>query len=427
MAPMGVDLGQTEAPAGSPLAVAQALLDEVGERLRVEKQWVEVLRRPKEARTVCFPLRRDDGSVEMFTGYRVHHNLARGPAKGGLRYDPSLDLDEVVALAMWMTWKCAVANIPFGGAKGGVCCDPGALSLDELERLTRRFTMEIVTMIGPEKDIPAPDVGTDGRIMAWVMDTYSMSQGYSAPAVVTGKPLSIGGSAGRAQATGRGCAIVTHEAAWRMGMPLQGARGAIQGFGKVGSAVARFLDQVGVCIVAVSDINGGLYRESGLPIGALCEYAAEAGTVVGFPEADVIGRETLFTVDCDILIPAALEGAIHKDNAGGIKARLVVEAANLATTTEGDAIMRERGISVVPDILANAGGVTVSYLEWVQGRQEYFWSEAHVVRELEQVMSRAFEEVVTLANTEKVDMRIAAHMLAVGRVVEAMRTRGIFP
>jgi len=412
---------------GSPLATALSVLERVGERIRADRQWLEIMKRPKESRILCFPLRRDDGSLQMLHGYRVHHNLARGPAKGGIRYHPAVDLQEIIALAMWMTWKCAVVNIPFGGAKGGVCCEPKNMSVNELERLTRRFAMEIITMIGPEKDIPAPDVNTDERIMGWLMDTYSMTVGYSAPAVATGKPLSVGGSAGRGQATARGCSIVAREAAWRMGMPLDGAKAAVQGFGKVGGGVAQFLDQAGVSVVAVSDVNGALYRAAGLPVEELLAYKQENGTVVGFPEAEAIEREALFGVQCDILVPAALEGGIHAGNAGDISARLVVEGANLATTPEGDAILREKGVTVVPDILANAGGVTVSYLEWVQGRQEYFWSESHVVRELEEVMLRAFEEVHYLAGTEKVDMRTAAHMLAVGRVAEAMRTRGVFP
>ena len=404
-----------------------SVLERVAERIGLEKEWLGIMKRPKESRMVCFPVRRDDGSLQMLHGFRVHHNLARGPAKGGIRYHPAVDLQEIVALAMWMTWKCAVVNIPFGGAKGGVCCEPKGMSVNELERLTRRFAMEIITMIGPENDIPAPDVNTDERIMGWLMDTYSMTVGYSAPAVATGKPLSVGGSAGRGQATARGCFIVAREAAWRMGMALAGAKAAVQGFGKVGSGVAEFLDQAEVSVVAVSDANGALYRASGLPIADLLEYKRQHNTVVGFPEAEALEREALFGVECDILVPAALEGGIHAGNAPNIRARLVVEGANLATTPEGDSILREKEVTVVPDILANAGGVTVSYLEWVQGRQEYFWSETHVVRELEEVMLRAFEEVYYLAGTEKVDLRTAAHMVAVGRVAEAMRTRGVFP
>jgi glutamate dehydrogenase (NAD(P)+) len=378
--------------------------------------------------TVSVPLRRDDGSVEVHTGYRVQHNLARGPAKGGVRYHPSTDMDEVKALAMWMTWKCALIGIPYGGAKGGVAIDPRLLSRGELERLTRRYASEIIPMIGPEKDIPAPDVGTDEQTMAWMMDTYSVQSGYTVTGVVTGKPVAIGGSEGRGGATSRGVMYAAFEALHEASIDHRGRTVAVQGFGKVGGLAAQYLHDAGCLVVAVSDVKGGIYNPRGLSPAALLRHLRSgADTVVGFPGTDTITNEELLELDVDILVPAALEGVIHEDNAALVKARYVVEGANGPTTPDADAILEDRGVIVVPDVLANAGGVAVSYFEWVQDLQAYFWTEDEVNDRLKRLMQNAYGEVATLASERGVSLRTAAQMIGVGRVAEAHRTRGLYP
>lgn len=387
-----------------------------------------LLATPRRALTVSVPLRRDDGSVSVMTGYRVQHNLSRGPAKGGIRYHPNTDLDEVKALAMWMTWKCALIGIPYGGAKGGVTVDPGALSRGELERLTRRYASEILPIIGPERDIPAPDVGTDEQTMAWIMDTYSVNAGYSVPGVVTGKPVAIGGSQGRGGATSRGVMFTAFAALREAGQDPRGARVAVQGFGKVGGLAAQFLHDEGCMVVAVSDVAGGVYNARGLNPAALLRRVAEgAPSVVGTPGTDRITNDELLELDVDVLVPAALEGVIGHDNAERIKARFIVEGANGPVTPAADAILAEAGVTVVPDILANSGGVAVSYFEWVQDLQAYFWSEDEVNDRLRVLMERAYAEVSTLARERGVSLRTAAQMIGVGRVAEAHRTRGLYP
>jgi glutamate dehydrogenase (NAD(P)+) len=377
--------------------------------------------------TVNFPVRMDDGSVRVFTGYRIQHSLARGPAKGGLRYSPGVSPDEVRALAMWMTWKCALMGLPYGGAKGGVICDPRALSRAELERVTRRFATELAVLVSPDKDIPAPDVGTDGQIMAWFMDTYSMHLGHSAPGVVTGKPVSIGGSEGRIEATGRGVAYCARQAAERLHIPLAGGTVAIQGFGNVGSVTARLLSEIGSRIVAISDERGGVYNASGLDVRALRLYAQEHGGVTGFPGGEPIDNATLLELDCDVLVPAAIEGQITRDNASRLRCKLIAEAANGPTTPEADAILAERGIIVVPDILCNAGGVIVSYFEWVQDLQQLFWAEDEVNVRLRRIMGRAFEAMWERAESAGITLREAALDIAVQRVAEALTVRGLYP
>lgn len=417
-------------PAQSPLSaydVALAQFDAAAERLGLEEGLRQHLRQTKRELTVHFPVRMDDGSVRMFTGYRIQHNLARGPAKGGIRYHPAVDLNEVRALAMWMTWKSAVVNIPYGGAKGGVAVDPKSLSQGELERLTRRYAAEIALLLGPESDIPAPDVGTNDQVMAWIMDTISMQRGYSVPGVVTGKPVAVGGTLGRREATGRGVALVAREALSRLGIPMQEATVAIQGAGNVGLYAAQCLTQMGARLVAISDSLGGIYNPHGLDFRRVQAWKQEQGQLQGFPQAEAITNDDLLALPCTILIPAALENQITGRNADRVRARLVVEGANGPTTPEADAILHEKGVLVVPDILANAGGVVVSYFEWVQDLQFYFWDLDEVNRNLERVLVRAFGEVTSLAQQEKVDMRMAAYMLAIQRVAEAMRLRGLYP
>jgi glutamate dehydrogenase (NAD(P)+) len=386
-----------------------------------------VLGSMKRELKVQFPVHMDDGSIRVFTGYRVQHNLSRGPAKGGIRYHPDVSLDEVRALAMWMTWKCAVVRVPFGGAKGGITVDPKVLSRDELERLTRRYTTEISVLIGPKRDVPAPDVNTNPQIMAWMMDTYSMHAGYSVPAVVTGKPLSIGGSEGRLEATGRGVVIIAREAARFSGFDLPEATVAVQGFGNVGGTAARLFHRSGARVVAVSDVNGGIYNQRGLDIPAVTRHVQETGTVAGFPGAEFITNQQLLELPVDLLVPAALENVITAENAPRVMARVVVEGANGPTTPEADAILQDRGILVVPDILANAGGVTASYFEWVQDLQSFFWTEAEVNQRLEFIMLNAFREIVRVHQERNVDLRTAAYILAVGRVAQATKLRGIYP
>jgi glutamate dehydrogenase (NAD(P)+) len=406
---------------------ALAQLDEVSELMGLSPSVHETLRWPKRALIVSVPFRRDDGNVMVCQGYRVHHNVTRGPAKGGIRYHPALGLDEVKALAMWMTWKCAIVNIPFGGAKGGVAVDPKRLSRSELERMTRRYASEILPLIGPERDIPAPDMNTDDQIMSWIMDTYSMNQGYSVPGVVTGKPVAVGGSRGRSGATARGVMYMIFSMLKTLGIGIEEVSVAIQGYGKVGGVAAQLLHDSGCRVVAVSDVEGGLYRDRGLDPEAINRHKQEAGTVVGFPGADPLTNEELLEIDCDVLVPAAIEGVISVKNADRIKARVVCEAANGPVTFEGDKMLAERGVFIVPDILANAGGVTVSYFEWVQDIQAYFWTEDEVNDRLRQIMERSYGEVHDFATAKDLTMRQAAHWIGVGRVAEAHLTRGLFP
>ncbi len=411
----------------NPYEVAKQQLGIAASQLGLEQSLIKVLQAPKRELTVNFPVRMDNGEVEVFTGYRVQHNIARGPAKGGIRYHPGVTLDEVRALAMWMTWKCAVVNIPFGGAKGGVIVEPKKLSMSELEHLTRRFTTEISLLIGPETDIPAPDVNTNSQTMAWIMDTYSMHKGYSVTAVVTGKPLNIGGAEGRNEATARGVQYVVHEAAQKRGMNLNGAKVAVQGFGNAGSIAARLLSEDGATIVAVSDSTTGIYNPKGLDIRNLLSYKGEHSSLVGFPGGESVTNPELLELPCDILIPAALENQLNGDNARRVKASIVAEAANGPTNPDADKVFFDRGIFVLPDVLANAGGVTVSYFEWVQDLQSFFWSEAETNNRLHQIMTHAFNDVYKIAQDRKVDMRTAAYVLAVGRVAEATKTRGFYP
>ena len=411
----------------NPFEVAVAQFDEAAQMLRLSPELRAILRKPKRELTVNFPVRMDDGRVEMFTGYRVQHNITRGPAKGGIRYDERVSLDEVRALAMWMTWKCAVVNIPFGGAKGGVIVDPRKLSRGELERLTRRYATEIAGVIGPEADIPAPDVNTNPQVMAWIMDTFSMHLGFSVPAVVTGKPLSVGGSEGRMEATGRGVAIVTREACRVLDMPLEGAKVIVQGFGNVGSVTAKILHQMGATIIGLSDIYGAVFNEQGIDVPLALRYMQEHGKLTGLPGTKSVDGQAMLEMPCDILIPAALEGQLTHANASRVQARLIVEAANGPTTTEADAIFAERGIPVIPDILANAGGVTVSYFEWVQDLQHFFWTEPEINERLERILVQSFKATNQLRQEHATTFRMGAYLLAVSRVAEATQVRGIYP
>jgi len=406
---------------------AQRQFDEAAELIELEPELREILREVQREFTCHFPVEMEDGRVEIFTGYRVQHNINRGPAKGGIRYHPDVSLDEVKALAMWMTWKCAVVNIPYGGAKGGVIVDPRKLSVRELEHLTRRFATEISILVGPDRDIPAPDVNTDAQVMAWIMDTLSMHYGYSVTASVTGKPVEVGGSLGRVDATGRGVTICTLAALEHLGMQPHATRVAVQGFGNVGSVSARLLEEAGCTIVAVSDEYGGLYNPLGLPIRRLIEHRRETGRLEGFQGAEATGSQGPLVADCDVVVPAAIGNQITSRNAGQVRAKLVVEGANGPTTPEGDAILRENGVFLVPDILANAGGVTVSYFEWVQDLQSFFWSEHEVNQKLQAIMQRAFREVLTVAEERDLPMRMAAYCQAVQRVASATRDRGIYP
>ena len=411
----------------SALEMAQQQLDNVAARIDLDEGVRRRLRRPQRALTVSIPTEMDDGTLQVFTGFRVQHNLQRGPTKGGIRYHPEVTLDEVTALAMWMTWKCALVNIPYGGAKGGVICNPKEMSIKEVERMTRRFTVELMVILGPDKDIPAPDVNTNARIMAWMLDTYSMNVGHSVPSVVTGKPLVVGGSRGREEATSRGCVCTVMEALKHLGMPVEGVRVAVQGFGNVGRTAARLLQDAGAAVVAVSDSQGGIYRARGLDVKRVEEHKREAGQVGEFPGADAVSNEELLELDCDVLIPAALGNQITEANAGRIRARIVAEGANGPTTPGADRILAERDIFLLPDILANAGGVTVSYFEWVQGLMQFFWSEEEVNEQLYRIMGQAFRDVLQVALAEKVYMRTAAQMLAVKRVARADEVRGKYP
>jgi glutamate dehydrogenase (NAD(P)+) len=415
------------APAINPWHVAQRQFDLAADKLDLDPGLRRVLREPRRELTVHFPVKMDDGSVEVFTGYRVQHNLGRGPAKGGIRYHQDVTLDEVKALAMWMTWKCAVVGIPYGGGKGGVVVDPKKLSRRELEGLTRRFATEIEVLIGPERDIPAPDVNTNAQTMAWIMDTYSMHQGYTVPGVVTGKPVSLGGSEGRNEATARGCVFTVMEAAQHLGIDLTRARVAIQGFGNAGSIGASLIAAEGATVVAVSDSSGGIHAPDGLDVARVQGWKAEHGTVRGFPGASAITNPELLEVDCDILIPAALENQITERNAERVRARVVAEAANGPTTPEADEILHRRGVYLIPDILCNAGGVTVSYFEWVQDLNRDHWSEAAVNAKLKEIMVRSFDETLAIAKREDVNMRMGAYLLAVERVASATSMRGLYP
>jgi glutamate dehydrogenase (NAD(P)+) len=415
----------------NPFHVAQQQFDQAAEMLHLPDDIRAILRVPQRELTVNFPVQMDDGSTRVFTGYRVQHNLSRGPVKGGIRYHPSVDIDEVRALAMWMTWKCALVNIPYGGAKGGVIVDPKQLSLGELERLTRRFATEISILLGPEKDIPAPDVGTNAQTMAWIMDTISMHRGYTVPAVITGKPVNVGGSLGRVEATGRGVMLMVREMARKLGWPLSDLRIVVQGFGNVGGTAAYLLHQLGCKVIGVSDASGGYYCAHGLDIPAMRQYADRHPyhLLEGYraPGVEPIGGNELLELACDVLIPAALENQLTGANADRIRAKLIVEGANGPTTPEADAILGERGIPIVPDILANAGGVIVSYFEWVQGLQEFFWDEQDINEKLERIIVGAFQQVNAMAEQHHIPLRLAAYLLAVQRVADANTTRGVYP
>ena len=406
---------------------ALAQLDEAAELMGLSQGVHETLRHPKRSLVVSVPFRMDDGSTRVYQGYRVQHNVTRGPAKGGIRYHPSVGLGEVKALAMWMTWKCAIAGIPFGGAKGGISVDVKQHSKGELERMTRRYASEILPLIGPEKDIPAPDMNTDEEIMSWIMDTYSSNKGYSVPGIVTGKPVSIGGSLGRGGATSRGVMYMIFSTLKRLGTGIDEVSVAIQGFGKVGGFAAQLLHDAGCRVIAVSDAHGGLYREKGLDPEAITRHVHEAGTVAGYEKADAITNDELLELECDVLVPAAIEGVITVKNADQVKAKVVCEAANGPITFEADKVLTDNGLFIVPDILANSGGVTVSYFEWVQDIQAYFWSEDEVNDRLRMIMEKAFDSVYELATEKGLTMRQAAHWIGVGRVADAHMTRGLFP
>jgi glutamate dehydrogenase (NAD(P)+) len=411
----------------NPFEIAREQLRKVADAFGIEPNLVNVLQECKKAVSVSIPVGMDDGTVRVFQGFRVTHNIARGPSKGGIRYHPDVTLDEVKALAVWMTWKCALMGIPFGGAKGGVVCDPKALSRAELERLTRRYTSEIINEIGPEKDIPAPDVGTNSAVMAWIFDTYSMNKGHSVLGVVTGKPLTIGGSLGREEATARGALYCLRSAAAKQGRTLDGLTVAVQGFGNVGSYLAKFLAENGATVVAVSDSSGGLYNPSGIDVQAALARKAETGSLEGLRGADPISNEELLFVDCDVLAPCALEQVLTAENADSVKAKIICEGANGPVTPGADEILQDNGVLILPDVLANAGGVVVSYFEWVQGLQEYFWKEDEVNARLNDIVTRAFESTWELNEREGKGMRLSAYGLAVQRVAEATTTRGIYP
>jgi glutamate dehydrogenase (NAD(P)+) len=410
----------------NPWEAQAARFDLAAKKLNLDEGLWKVLRYPTREVIVHIPVQMDDGSIEVFTGFRVQHSIARGPAKGGIRYAPDVTLDEVRALASWMTWKCAVVNIPFGGAKGGVICDPHKMSKGELERMTRRYTAELVEFIGPEKDVPAPDMNTNEQVMAWMMDTYSMHMRQTVTAVVTGKPLSMGGSKGRREATGRGIMIICDEALKHLGMVREDTRVIIQGFGNVGSNAAHLMHQAGYKIIGIGEVGGGLYNPAGIDIEALWEYAGKHRTIHGFTGAEMRETADLLVTDCDLLIPAATENQITSRNADRVKAKIIVEGANGPTTATADDILADKKVFIVPDILANAGGVTASYFEWVQDRQGYFWKESVVNEQLEHIMRESFSDVVSYAQAHEVNNRIAAYMLAIDRVASTIRQRGIY-
>jgi glutamate dehydrogenase (NAD(P)+) len=414
------------APGGSIFTAMLQEFDSAARLLGLDPGIWKILTHPKRQITVSCPIQMDNGEIEVFTGYRVQYNITLGPAKGGIRYHPDVTLDEVTALAAWMTWKCAVAQVPFGGGKGGVICDPTRMSRRELEALTRRYVAEIVDAIGPDKDVPAPDVNTNDQVMAWVMDTYSMHVGHTETAVVTGKPVEMGGSLGRREATGRGVMITTREAAKHLQFDIKGATVAVQGFGNVGSVSADLLSKIGAKVVAITDWKGGVYNERGLDVRQLIDYAQQHKTIDGFPDAQPIDNAALFGLDVDILVPAALENQITMENGPSIKAKVIVEGANGPTTPEAHKHLHERGIFVIPDILANAGGVTTSYFEWVQDRHGYFWEEGEVNRRLEAKMCAAFDDVLKTSLKYKTDMRTAAYIVAINRVATVTRMRGMY-
>jgi glutamate dehydrogenase (NAD(P)+) len=409
------------------LRTARAQLDRVARRLSLDADIHERLRHPRRALIVSIPVRMDNGNTQVFQGYRVHHSTVLGPTKGGLRYDPEVNLGEVTALAMLMSWKCALVGLPYGGAKGGVRCNPRALSLREREHLTRRYTTEVMLLIGPDLDIPAPDLGTDEQTMAWMMDTYSMTQGKSVPGVVTGKPLIVGGSAGRREATGRGIVYALYQAIRHLGQQMRDLKVIVQGFGNVGSVAARLLWREGAVIIGVSDVKGGIWNPRGIDMRQLEAHVAASGGVGGFPDTEPVSNTELLERPCDVLIPAAVGSQLRADNADRVKATIVAEGANGPTTPEADAILRDRGVTVIPDILANAGGVIVSYFEWVQGLQYYFWRESEIPARLQEVMTRAFNRVWALGEKEGTDLRTAALMEGIRRVAEGYTVRGLYP
>jgi glutamate dehydrogenase (NAD(P)+) len=410
----------------NPFEAMMSRFDFAAEKLHLDPGLYKILRHPEKQIIVSVPVLRDNGETDVYTGYRVLYNTSRGPAKGGIRFDLNVSLDEVTALAAWMTWKCAVVNIPFGGAKGGVICDPTTMSPTELERMTRRYTSAIIETLGPDSDVPAPDVNTNERVMAWIMDTYSMHKRHTVTAVVTGKPVAMGGSLGRREATGRGVMFSTREALKCLSMPIAGTRIAVQGFGNVGSVAATLLQREGATIVAVSDKSGGLHNPQGLDVPDVQKWVAEKKLLAGYPKAEAITNEQLLTLPCDVLIPAALENVITSKNAANIQARIICEGANGPTTANADRILEEKGVFVVPDILANAGGVTVSYFEWVQDRGGYFWDEETVNQRLERIMVNSFDEVIAMARKHGVTNRIGAYMLAIERVAAVHRLRGLY-
>ena len=410
----------------NPFEAMMSRFDRAAELLDLEPGIYKVLRHPEKQIITSIPVMLDSGDVEVYTGIRVLYNTSRGPAKGGIRFDMNVSLDEVTALAAWMTWKCAVVNIPFGGAKGGVVCDPLKMSVGELERLTRRYTASIIQTLGPDSDVPAPDVNTNERVMAWIMDTYSMHMRHTVTSVVTGKPVEMGGSLGRREATGRGCMIVTKEALAHLGMPVKGTTVVVQGFGNVGSVAAQLLQREGCKVIGISDRTGGLVNTNGIDVDDAIAYVQKHRTLEGYKKGDLVTNEQLLTQECDVLLPAALENVITTKNASQIKAKIICEGANGPTTAAADAILDDKGIFVIPDILANAGGVTVSYFEWVQDREGYFWTEKRVNDSLQEIMERSFGAVLDLAKQHKVNMRTAAYMLSISRVATVHRLRGIY-
>jgi len=410
----------------NPWEAQSARFDLAARKLNLDEGLWKILRYPTREIILHIPVQMDDGRLEVFTGFRVQHSIARGPSKGGVRYSPDVTLDEIRALASWMTWKCAVVNIPFGGAKGGVICDPHRLSMGELERITRRYTAELVEFIGPEKDVPAPDVNTNEQTMAWMMDTYSMHMRQTVTAVVTGKPVNIGGSRGRREATGRGLMIVCNQALKKLRLAPENTRVVVQGFGNVGSNASKLMADAGYQIIGLAEVDGGLYNRRGIDIDQLTQYRQRNGTVVGFPGAEPADPHQLLVADCDILLPAATENVITSQNADQIKAKILCEGANGPTTAAADDILADKKVFVIPDILANAGGVTASYFEWVQDRQGYFWKESVVNEQLETILCEAFDDVVRYAETHDVNNRIAAYMLAIDRVAFTIRQRGIY-
>ncbi len=410
----------------NPWEAQRARFNLAAQKLNLDEGLWKVLSHPNREITVYIPVQMDDGHLEVFTGYRVQHSIARGPGKGGIRYDMHVSIEEVRALAAWMTWKCAVVNIPFGGAKGGIICDPKKMSMGELERMTRRYTAELIEFIGPEKDVPAPDVNTNEQVMAWIMDTYSMHTRQTVTAVVTGKPLNMGGSRGRREATGRGVMIVCDEALKKLALNRDECRVIVQGFGNVGSNAARLMHEAGYKIIGIVEFDGGLYNPNGLDIDALWEFRYRNGTIHGFPGGEAMDKDELFHTECEILIPAATENVITSQNVERLKCKILCEGANGPTTAVADDVLQSKGVFVIPDILANAGGVTTSYFEWVQDRQGYFWKEAVVNEQLQSIMEASFEDVVRYAETHNVHNRIAAYMLAIDRVAYTIKQRGIY-